>query len=384
MEIGTERGFMHYDYEQFEKVITRSWVGELWKFLDSNEILIEGHIELPKRWYSSDIYIMEALYHNKRISSEQLQACNRCRQHLCVLTVSEMATADGKRIRESCMAVERDNIYLSMYEWPVQPRPHKQDRDIWRKCILMTLVIDEARKQLKDDLGHWNDWTKQLEWKWMYDKHDGTLFGKEATTWRAWQAQNSRTRGTSGNYSRTGWTNDNLPRGCVRCSIQPIREGVCKVTGIERVPQINTIDSEDEMVQGRIGDVSDALQRATDNHASNWVFTKNHTTWPKENGEDLAKATGEGKLVAIADGSHDRGRGTMAWLLAADNDEWSSAAPISRPGEIDADPYRSELGGLYGLMVALEILCRLHNIDQGSVTFSCDCDVMSTSGCHGT
>lgn len=43
-----------------------------------------------------------------------------------------------------------------------------------------------------------------------------------------------------------------------------------------------------------------------------------------------------------------------------------------RPGQIPADPYRSELFGICAILVALECICKLHQVNIGSVRLLCD------------
>ena len=110
----------------------------------------------------------------------------------------------------------------------------------------------------------------------------------------------------------------------------------------------------------------------TDKHRSRWITTKGHTKWPRNNGREIARAIEKGEAIAVSDGSHLEGEGTCAWIISSTGSKWSSAARVSRPGKIKADPYRGELFGIYSLLVALEILCNNHQITQGKVKLYCD------------
>ena len=116
-------------------------------------------------------------------------------------------------------------------------------------------------------------------------------------------------------------------------------------------------------------------------HKSSWIVSPQYTSWPCDSGRRLADAIVNGKVAAVSDGSHDKGYGSSAWMIVSDNDEWSSASTVSRPGMIDADPYRYELNGLYSSFVALEILCLLFNITEGSIKIACDCDGALNDAC---
>ena len=148
---------------------------------------------------------MRLLYNNKDISPQELISCNRCRLHLRATTLANITTADGRRIRRSSLNVEDDRVIPDNYVWPQQPRPCDGDRNIWKRCLLLTLHTSEANPNIHYDLGPWNEWVANLEWKWMYSTQEEVIYEKEDEGWKAWATRNTRTRGTSGNFTRTGW-----------------------------------------------------------------------------------------------------------------------------------------------------------------------------------
>jgi hypothetical protein len=43
------------------------------------------------------------------------------------------------------------------------------------------------------------------------------------------------------------------------------------------------------------------------------------------------------------------------------------------PGQpIDQSAYRSELGGVYGIMLTCQLLCKVYHVTQGSIEVACD------------
>lgn len=88
---------------------------------------------------------------------------------------------------------------------------------------------------------------------------------------------------------------------------------------------------------------------------------------------ELAQAIQSLTAMGVSDGSFKDQYGTAAWTIQAPN----SMAHLTRVNIIPGAPniqsaYKSELGGLYGIIVAVEALCEHYDIDSGSITIACD------------
>jgi hypothetical protein len=59
--------------------------------------------------------------------------------------------------------------------------------------------------------------------------------------------------------------------------------------------------------------------------------------------------------------------------LLGSSKQGSIICPMVVPGEKEVqDAYRSELSGIYGAVVMVHLLCKIHNIQQGKVQVGCD------------
>jgi NAD(P)-dependent dehydrogenase (short-subunit alcohol dehydrogenase family) len=95
-----------------------------------------------------------------------------------------------------------------------------------------------------------------------------------------------------------------------------------------------------------------------------------------DNGIAMAKAIQNGTAIAVSDGSYKDGRGTAAFILEI-SDQFQTAGRIvgvnSIPGETeDQSSYRSELGGVSGIVETVGTLCARHNITFGAVEVGLD------------
>jgi hypothetical protein len=90
---------------------------------------------------------------------------------------------------------------------------------------------------------------------------------------------------------------------------------------------------------------------------------------------DLVDAIKEGRAIAISDGSHKKVE-TASWRIMSDNNEaekWSGLH-VTPGRKDDQSTFRSEIGGIYAMEVAIELLCKFFHISNGSVFFGSDCE----------
>jgi hypothetical protein len=91
--------------------------------------------------------------------------------------------------------------------------------------------------------------------------------------------------------------------------------------------------------------------------------------------QDLVDSIKEGQDIAISDGSHKNNWGTLSWRIMADNNEGEQWAGLHvTPGrKDDQSTFRGEIGGIYAMTVAIELICKFFHISNVPVSFECDC-----------
>jgi hypothetical protein len=95
-----------------------------------------------------------------------------------------------------------------------------------------------------------------------------------------------------------------------------------------------------------------------------------------DDGKDIAQAISRGSAIAVSDGSYKDGRGTSAFILEI-SDNFDRTGRIvgvnSIPGENeDQSLYRSEIGGVSGIVETIGILCDRYSITSGAVEMGLD------------
>jgi hypothetical protein len=103
---------------------------------------------------------------------------------------------------------------------------------------------------------------------------------------------------------------------------------------------------------------------------SRWAVSRFDAT---ENGTRIAQAIRNGKAIALSDGSFKDGFGTSALSIEAEDSEDNIIAVNVVPGNTeDLGSYRSELAGIFGQVIMVNTICKVHSITQGDIKCGCD------------
>jgi hypothetical protein len=87
----------------------------------------------PKLQRVGDISIMEALTNLSDVTTGELIAANNCRMYLRVITLSDIATLDGRMIDKGL--IDGSTRTESRLRWPMQPKPTVRMLDTFRRLL---------------------------------------------------------------------------------------------------------------------------------------------------------------------------------------------------------------------------------------------------------
>ena len=88
---------------------------------------------------------------------------------------------------------------------------------------------------------------------------------------------------------------------------------------------------------------------------------------------NIAEAIINNSAIAVSDGSFKQQHGTASWILQGNDDYGEMCDQCVVPGHPDdQSAYRSELTGLYAMLIAVKMICQFHDIQEGTVTMACD------------
>ena len=94
-----------------------------------------------------------------------------------------------------------------------------------------------------------------------------------------------------------------------------------------------------------------------------------------QTGGNVAAAILRGDAKAVSDGSYKDGHGTSAFILKGDSHQKAIRGRNTIPGRKEEQcAYRSELGGVLGIVTVLEGLCQFYNLEEGKIRIGLDGD----------
>jgi hypothetical protein len=92
-----------------------------------------------------------------------------------------------------------------------------------------------------------------------------------------------------------------------------------------------------------------------------------------DNGENLCVVIQSHTAIALSDGSYKDIHGGAAWVLEGENKHGRISGAAVAPGdEADHSSYRSEITGLYCIILAITRLVEYRNVQGGTITVGCD------------
>jgi hypothetical protein len=369
LELGTSGYITDNKYSTMKDLVTETWVTDLWKFTDRFKIRIHDEIDQLRLQRTNDRFLMNefitAGYHGK-----MLKELNECRMLLHALTLSDIVTADGREISMNAWNGRKDEKDGKLHEWPRTQRGLPEEHwKQWRRVLDNSFLSNRDARGLKEVLLDWHDGTPR-NWKWYFCSAEDRLYAKEGLLWRVYCRHRSRTSPRQGRstYVKTEQLLREPPDGLRIASV--MKQGQFIIYQCSGALMNITSDTAQNPViesfeEGRL------LRPPLDQ----WAIQEITVT---DDGKAMAQAIRNGTAIAVSDGSYKTGRGTAAFILETSANFTKKGRIVgvnSIPGEKeDQSSYRSEIGGVSGIVETAGIICVRHAITSGAVEVGLDGD----------
>ena len=306
----------------------------------------------------------------KLISKREWNAANKCRIYLKGYSVADIATGSGLEVDRNFWWGQTQSGRSRNLDWPYQGNPSKTEWSAWRRVLRLS-ICNEKRRQLGTTLGKWyeNEADKVLpNWRWFWDETNQHLYEKYSTWWRKYtvpERRGIRTRTKITIFSEFSETAPPPNLELQRTSVHKVRDGICPTGG---TPSKNT-----DLVNRYCSDWSTKEKfkySITELKTERWAARKILMT---ESIDGILESLRKDTAVAVSDGSFKTKFGTACWILEDEKGEERIIGLIDVPGSSgDHEAYRSELAGLYGIMVATRAFERMGEMESGGLEIGCD------------
>ena len=381
LELGIQGPLFTKDYELYNNIATDCWIKHLWHFVRKHSIEIDEDTDSGGMLRTGDKFLGEIFadaYSKNMLLKQDWRAVNRCRLFLKLLTVADLTTGDGQEVDEAMLRGKTSHGRVRDIKWPTQGKPSTHDWKCWRRVIRQTLCKNRVSR-LEQTLGQWIEpiASKVLpNWQWFWDDSHECLYKNCSTHWERYVRDgDSGVRGSNLVFI----LRDVLPslgdevRIC-RATVVRSHDGV-KITGGIRTmsSSLQTIsESEEEW------DTIQDEEPLEDNFDRNILNPQGHkwaarVVYRTPSISSILQDIRDGKVIGVSDGSFKDKLGTACWILEDASGSERIVGLVEVPGHDDEhDAYRSELAGLFGLVIAVNTLLEIGKISTGEIEVGCD------------
>ena len=352
-ELGINGAIFMKDYKSYGKaLLTQSLVRDTWKFSTEHNITFNENSADFTTIRENDTLFMDIIF--TKVMKQYWASINRCRHYLRILTTSDIATGDGKRLHNAvytglprCESSHNNNII-----WPLWDKPKPTDWTIWRREIPLAFTGTNGGNTLINAIGPWLEPPKR--WSWFTTPDHQKLY---------YYSNNQCTAYTCNSYSARVLTFS--PIG------HPMNE---KPNKLQLIPTTVTRTEQLIVHEGTYSTVIPSTINIRQPPTSPKVlyFTKKLQMVGRLN--DILAALNNGDAIVVSDGSFDPQTkiATAAWTIYA-NDDMHITGLVHVPGCPDyMDSYRAELAGILGIFEYLVTQQSQQTSHQPEIKLFCD------------
>jgi len=250
LETGLPGELFQWQYGDWEKIVKHSWISAQWKFLSEVNAHIQTNIKTPPLRRLQDQYLMP-LFQRTPTIAKHLRAINRCRIFLKAITIADITSADGRKIRKTAWEGRtNEDEYLGRHDlnWQQQCKPSPTDWQHWRSAIKTLLIPLTATKYLRTPLGEWCEHERH-KWKWFLDTATDTLWEKiSPPLWKTFTHQGMYGRPTAGIYIFAQEVTSPGPVSAIRAEVITTLAGDKKIVSTSPCPTTQSLRYADNLL----------------------------------------------------------------------------------------------------------------------------------------
>jgi len=351
---GSAAFFLNKDISDYHW-IERGWVTSLWQFTVAASLTFDfPGIWLPRVYRAGDVFLMD-YFISQKLSQHDLKKLNECRLFLQVITLSDIASADGRYIVPEVKAGSKIQFRESILTWPTQGRPGPASWRLWRQ----SLSYLEERGRLITPLGPWISQPHQ-QWKTYMDLRTDTLVirSDDATERYPPRAPPSRR--------------------ITRLSVRPLYDlsqshrGECfQHSQLVAATIENPYSDSNSLVHANTSDTAFPVPTLPEDPPPTTFFHHIRKLVDQKHLVAIREASQLGRLVITTDGSYDpvTRRASYSWVFDGTGHICKASSQISTANN---NAYRAELHGILAALLTLQWMEETHPGD-GTATLYTDC-----------
>jgi hypothetical protein len=332
LELGTNGPLLSNSWS-LAVLATEGWIKSTWQFASESNIKILDDIPdfQPIRVHDQ---LLIPTFCRLGYRGQMLRQLNQCRIFLKVSWLSEITTADGIRIEESVLRAPFHSTSYPEFLYPNQVLPPSSSWQAWREALSKLSTDGRLRRPLgpflRTDTVCW--WFDSSSMHLYHVKQNGTF---------------DMFRKAPGTHTRA-----NASKFLYMENLMELPLGVS--------PASATLQHPTQAYLTGIGYFTDPPRNII---TINWILRD--VQFPENLQEEWDNRAGY--VCAVSDGSFKNAHGTAAWIITISNKCIIKGRSIAPGHPEDQSAYRSELTGLYGIVMTIHHLEK-HFHFQGAIT----------------
>ena len=359
LEIGISRPLQDIKLHKIAHLATDTWTKSTWLFLEKHSLQINEQPQFMLR-RDGDAYLMDILF-DSDLPTALFPALNRCRLYHKILTLSDLATGRGDKVR-SYYWTPTHISHDDRSGWPTQGSPSKSDWQTWRRC-LMTLFDLRATDGVITHQLQQGEGRVTPTWQWYH--FQDSIYELKDGTWRRYSQIGSR-RSRIKRYSQIAM-NVTKPTQALPCTVEKDGQRVIMTGTIQPEQDIQTIQKDPPF-----GAYIQELLNKDDRYK--WIY--DYVPTPSEDQLNRIKVAIEtNELYGCTDSSVKDGIATASFAFQIPEQGIVLQGETVIPGYPSIQgAYRGEMGGAAAALHYLSTIIKYKGISTGSVQLGCDSD----------
>jgi hypothetical protein len=364
VELGLGQGMFDTNFATFGHLATDTWLKNTWEFMAKHDIRIDTLTDtarLPLQ-RDNDQYLMQG-FSDGGYTGAALRNLNNCRMFLQAVTLADISSGDGQYILPFARHLRQPTLQTSSLKWPANGTLTPIVKRLWKIALARCFLTPDGNT-LQVPLGAWRSTAAAGEWH--FSPSTNQLMRHTAAGWQTYCNPITRAlRVTSTRrFLRKPGTPDNIPTDLLPTKV--FHQGSDPSM---RMSGTGTVTTDPDIPEPLQATMRSQLRQGP--QSTTWHTQIHQLT---DHGETVARAILNNEAIAVSDGSYKNDSGAAGLVLQQGfNKTHRICLSNVIPGLAAAQSsYRSELGGLYGIVCVVETLTSNYGLTSGSITIGCD------------
>ena len=361
LELGLSGNVFDNNYQIWHKLATDCWAKYVWMFLRKYNISVRTATPPLETIRDADVILMEQFYKFGFRRDGDLVQLNECRKFLHAISLADLCNVKGTHIREEAWkGVTATGSRPG--PWPKSPPTKALNWTLWQIALKSTFGLDRYHR-VAIPLGRWKD-VRQLQ-LWFYSPAGDKLLHQNRD--KSWDCHHRA------NHNRGKPQFRAIPSSRT-FAVALLGHGNIYTADVSAQGDKLVLKNHDDRQSMNLHVVIPTGPKIKEMDKLGWIADVWYTDHANKEVETIAQAIREKKCEAVSDGSaFDANEGSAAWCIGQTGTFEIVSAGLRVHGPDDSQcSYRSELAGVYAILLTIWAICHDTGVTNGAIEIGTD------------